>query len=127
MHIIDFAPDLEAGSHRIENTAVFQTLSPLEGFRGYRLAASAVYLMQQCGKPPGEICFSRDIYWPLALGAHIPYRLVYGNLRTFLSAVSSRLPDVLTVIMGASCPKPPSPQSFLIALYRRMEEGQPYI
>ena len=31
MHIIDFAPDLEAGSHRIENTAVFQTLSPLKG------------------------------------------------------------------------------------------------
>ena len=46
MHIIELPPDLEAGSHRIENTAVFQSLAPLEGFRGYSLGASAVYLMQ---------------------------------------------------------------------------------
>lgn len=126
MHIIELPPDLEAGSHRIENTAVFQSLAPLEGFRGYSLAASAVYLMQRCGKAPEDIRFSPDIYWPLAQRAHITHRLVYGNLRTFLSAAATRLPDALAAIMGAPCLQPPSPQSFLLALYRRIGKDQPH-
>ena len=118
MSAAEFPPDMEAGVGRVKRTAVFRELAALERFRGYDLAAAAVYLMLQDGRPPGEIRFSSDIYWPLAQRGHITRRLVYGNLRTFLSAASRCLPHAVSCIMEASCSGMPPLQSFLLALHQ---------
>ncbi len=114
MNAVELPPDMQSGIRLVKGTSVFRALAPLARFRGYDLAAAAVYLMLRCPHPIAEIQFPQQVYWPLARYTHVTQGLVYGNLRTFLFAAARRMPDQVTHIMGTDGPF--SLQVFLSAL-----------